>query len=93
MSIVNITLPLASFERLVRAVERIANTCERAFPSPLTEEDLRLAAPTSGVTVVTNEMLLEEEVREGLRLRGFMPDDIERMIAEDNGRLEERLDA
>lgn len=83
MSLVNITLPLGAFERLCKAVERVADVLERQFPSPLTEEDLRLAEPTSGVTIVTNEVLLEEEVREELRLRGFMPDDIERMLEED----------
>lgn len=80
MSLVNITLPLGSFERLCKGIERIVNVLERQFPAPLTEEDLRLAEPTSGVTIVSNEMLLEEEVRESLRLKGFMPDDIENMI-------------
>lgn len=36
------------------------------------------------MSIVTNEVLLEEEVREELRLKGFMPDDIERMIDEEN---------
>ncbi len=83
MSIVNITLPLGSFERLVRVIERIANALERQFSSPLTEENLPLSEPTDGITIVSDEMLLEEEVRERLRLEGFRPDDIERMIQDD----------
>jgi hypothetical protein len=82
MSLIQVTLPLGAFDRLVRGIDRIADVLERQFPSPLTEEDLRLQAPTSGVTVVTDEMLLEEEARDGLRRQGYLPDDIERMIHE-----------
>lgn len=80
MSLIQVSLPLHSFERLVKGIERIADVLERQFPSPLTEEDSRLKEPTGGVTIVTDEMLLEEEVRESLRQKGFMPDDIEAMI-------------
>lgn len=56
---------------------------ERQFPSPLTEEDMRLEEPTGGVTIVTDEMLLEEEVLKDLRAKGYLPDDIEALIAGD----------
>jgi hypothetical protein len=78
MSLIQITLPLRSFERLVLALERIAAT----YP-PVGNQNVK--EPTSGVTIVSNEMLLEEEVRTELRSKGFMPDDIEAMI---NGETE-----
>lgn len=83
MSLIQVSIPLHSFERLVRGIERIADVLERQFPSPLTEEDLRLKEPTGGVTIVTDEMLLEEEVLRDLRAKGYLPDDIEAMINED----------
>lgn len=81
MKLLNLTL-LRPLLRLVKASERIAAALERAFPPPMTG---RIKEPTDGVSIVTNEVLLEEEVRESLRLQGFMPDDIERMINEDTG--------
>lgn len=79
MNLLNLTL-LRPFLRLVKATERIAAALERAYPPPTAG---RVKEPTDGVSIVTNEVLLEEEVRESLRLQGFMPDDIERMIDED----------
>lgn len=82
MSLIELSIPLASFERLVKGIERIADACDRAFPSPLTEDDPVFKEPESGLTVVTDEMLLEEQIRGELRARGFKPDDIEAMINE-----------
>lgn len=83
MNLLNLTL-LRPLLRLVRASERIASALERAFPPRITG---KIKEPTDGVSIVTNEVLLEEEVREELRLRGFMPDDIERLL-EENAKAE-----
>ena len=47
--------------------------------------------PTDGISIVTNEGVLEEEVRSELRSKGFMPDDIDAML-EGESALEDRLD-
>lgn len=88
MSLVQIKLPLGSFSRLVTAVERVAAALERAWPSPLAKNDPRGKEPTDGITIVTDEMVLEEEAREQLRLQGYMPDDINDMVRRDGANSE-----
>lgn len=88
MKLLNLTL-LRPLLRLVKATERIAGALERAFPPPTTG---KIKEPTDGVSIVTNEVLLEEEVRESLRLQGYMPDDIEQILRENESALEDRLD-
>lgn len=78
MKLLNWTL-LRPLLRLVRATERVADALDRAYPSP---SKGRVKEPTDGVSVVTNEMVLEEEVRESLRQQGFMPDDVDKIVRE-----------
>lgn len=76
MSLIEVSLPLRPLLRILRAVERIANALDRAYP------DYTQAGqpPEPGLTIVTNEAISEEQTRENLRSRGYKPDDVDAMI-------------
>lgn len=80
MALINLSLPLLSLARIVSAIERIADYCDRVHPPPFAKDDPRAKPPEPGAFVVTDDVIVEEQVREGLRLRGFKPDDIDQMI-------------
>ena len=82
MSLVNLEIPLFAIERLLKAVETIAECCERMFPAPYTTGDSRLAPPEPGLSIVSNEDVAEEQVKVTLRARGFKPDDIDKLLEE-----------
>lgn len=82
MSLVSLSLPLRNVVRIVHAVERIANALDRAYPLPFTKDDKRLRPPEPGAFVVTDDVIVEEQTREALRLQGYRPDDIDAMMEE-----------
>ena len=81
MSLISLTIPLASIERAVIALERIAECVERAFPSPYTEGDNRLQPPEPGLTIVTDRDVAEEQSRVYLRSIGYRPDEIDEQLS------------
>lgn len=83
MSLVNLEIPLFALERGLKALETIAECCQRAFPSPYTDPgDERLQPPEPGLSIVSNEDVAEEQTRAMLRAKGFKPDDIDKLIEE-----------
>jgi hypothetical protein len=77
MSLISLNVPLKVGLRIVRSLERIADYCDRVSP-PVTD----MKEPEPGLTVVTNENVLEEQTRANLRALGYKPDDIDAIITE-----------
>ena len=61
MSLVKLELPLFALERGLKALEIIAECCQRAFPSPYADpSDERLKPPEPGLSIVSNEDVAED---------------------------------
>lgn len=81
MALVELQLPLKAALRILRAVERIAAALDRAYPD-LSEQQMQ--PPTSGLSIVNNDAVAEEQARVNLRRMGYKPDEIDSMIEEVN---------
>jgi len=79
MALVELQLPLKAALRIVHAVERIADALDRAHPD---YTKLSAHPPTSGMSIVNDEVVAEEQARKNLRRLGFKPDEVETMIEE-----------
>jgi hypothetical protein len=78
MSLVSLVLPTGSYERLLHTLNRIADALDRLAPL-YTDPELRFSEPKDGVSIVNNEVVLEEEMRRELIQKGFRPDQIDEM--------------
>lgn len=79
MSLVTLEVPLRPLLRMLRCLERIAAALDRAYPDLSAQQ---MQPPTSGLSIVNNDAVAEEQARVNLRKLGYKPDDIDAMIAE-----------